>query len=46
MLDESRLGAAKIEKYVINGYFLAPKQYMLNYFADGKINQMIKVKGV
>lgn len=46
MLDESRLGGAKIEKYVISGHFLAPKQYMLNYFADGKISQMIKVKGV
>jgi hypothetical protein len=46
ILDESRLGAAKIEKYVVEGTFLAPKQYMLNYFMNGKVNQMIKVKGV
>lgn len=46
LIDEDRLGAAKIEKFVIKGMFAAPKSYMLDYFADGKIKHVIKSKGV
>lgn len=46
LIDENRLGAAKIEKFIIRGFFAAPKSYMLDYYADGKITNVIKSKGV
>ena len=46
LIDENRLGAAKIEKFIIKGMFAAPKSYMLDYYADGKIKHVIKSKGV
>jgi hypothetical protein len=46
LIDENRLGAAKIEKFIIKGQFAAPKSYMLDYYADGAIKNVIKSKGV
>lgn len=46
MLDEKRLGASKIEKYIIRGVFTGQKQYGIVYVEGDKIKTAVKAKGV
>lgn len=43
---EEVLGAYCIEKFILQGYFMGPKQYMV-IFKEGKnkIDTMLKIKG-
>lgn len=46
LLDDLRLGACKVEKFLLNGLFTGQKQYAMVY-TDGKtVKQSVKAKGV
>lgn len=46
LIDDSRLGACKIEKEIICAKFTGQKQYGMTYIENGMIKEAVKVKGV